>query len=74
VVRETPEGQTYKKRKRMRPECNSGIWRLSKTSGNGKRGRTEKLRLERREADREIIRRSLRLEITKLMIMSFIGL
>jgi hypothetical protein len=74
VARETPEGWTDKKRRRTRPECNSGIRRLSKTTGNGKRGRTEKRRLERMEADREIIRRSLRLEIAKLMIMSFIGL
>jgi hypothetical protein len=73
VVRETP-GQTYKKRRRMRPECNSSIWRLSKTPGNRRGKRTEKRHLERMKADREIIRRSLRLEIAKLMIMSFIGL
>jgi hypothetical protein len=74
VARETPEGWTDEKRRRTRPECNSGIRRLSMTSGNGKRGRTEKRCLERMKADREIIRRSLHLEIAKLMIMSFIGL
>jgi hypothetical protein len=58
----------------MRPECNSSIQRLSKTPGNGRGGRTEKRRLERMEVDCEIIRRSLRLEIAKLMIMSFIRL
>jgi hypothetical protein len=61
VVQGAPEGRTDDKKRRTRPECNSGIQRLSKTSGNGKRGRTEKRRLERMEADREIIRRSLRL-------------
>jgi hypothetical protein len=71
---ETPEGRTDEKGRQTHPECNSGIQRLSKTSGNGKRGRTEKWCLEGMEADREIIRRSLRLEIAKLMIMSFIGL
>jgi hypothetical protein len=74
VVRETPEGRTYRKRRRTRPKCNNSIRRLSKTPGNGGGGRTEKRHLERMEADREIIRRSLHLEITKLMIMSFIGL
>jgi hypothetical protein len=74
VARETPGGRTDEKRRRTRPECNSGIRRLSKTSGNGKRGRTEKRRLERMEADCEIIRWSLCLEIAKLMIMSFIRL
>jgi hypothetical protein len=33
VARETPEGWTDKKRRRTRLECNSGIRRLSKTSG-----------------------------------------
>jgi hypothetical protein len=74
ALRETPEGRTYKKRRRTRPECNSSVRRLSKTPGNGRGGRAEKRRLERMEADREIIRRSLRLDIAKLMIMSFIGL
>jgi hypothetical protein len=74
VARETTEGRTDEKRRRTRPECNSGIRKLNRVSRTGKRGRTEKRRLERMETDREIIRRSLRLEIAKLMIMFFIGL
>jgi hypothetical protein len=74
VIGGAPEVRMDEKRRRTRPECNSGIQRLSKTSGNGKRGRTKKRRLEGMEADREIIRQNLRLEIAKLMIMSFIGL
>jgi hypothetical protein len=74
VVQGTPKDLTCEKRRRTRPEYNSSIRRLSKTPGNGRGGRTEKWRLERKEADREIIRRSLRLEIAKLMIMSIIGL
>jgi hypothetical protein len=60
----------------MRLECNSGIRRMSKTSGNRRGGRSEKLdqRLEAKRMHRKIIRQSLRLEIAKLMIMSFIEL
>jgi hypothetical protein len=74
MARETPEGRTDEKRRRTRPECNSGIRKLNRVSHTGKRGRTEERRLERMEADREIIRPSLRLEVAKLTIMSFIGL
>jgi hypothetical protein len=76
VARETPTERTCEKKRRTRPECNSGIRRLSKTSGNRRGGRSEKLgqRLEAKRMHREIIRRSLRLEVAKLMIMSFIGI
>jgi hypothetical protein len=74
MAQETPEGWTDEKRRRTHPECNSGIRKLNRVSRTGKRGRTEERRLERMEADREIIRQSLRLEIAKLMIMSFIRL
>jgi hypothetical protein len=74
VVRETPEGQTYKKRRRKHPECNSGIRRLSKTSGNGMRGWTGKWdqRLEAKRMHHEVIRKSLDLEIAMLIFESSI--
>jgi hypothetical protein len=76
VVQGAPEGRTDNKKRLTCPECNSGIRRLSKTSGNRREGRTEKRdqRLEAKMMHREIIRRSLRLEITKLMIESSVGL
>jgi hypothetical protein len=74
VVQGAPEGRTDDKRRRTCSECNSGIWKLNRVSHTGKKGRTEKRRLERMETDREIIRRSLRLEIAKLMIESSVGL
>jgi hypothetical protein len=40
VERGTPGGRTCERRRRTRPECNSGIWRLNKISGNGVRGRS----------------------------------
>jgi hypothetical protein len=42
IARGTPKGRTSEERRRTRPECNSGIRRLSKTSGNGMRGWTGK--------------------------------
>jgi hypothetical protein len=42
VVKGAPEGRTEDKKRRTRPECNSGIRRLSRTSGNRREGRTEK--------------------------------
>jgi hypothetical protein len=74
VARETPKERTCEKKGRTRPECNSGIRRLSKTSGNRRGGRSEKLdqRLKAKRMHREIMRGSLRREIAKLMIMSFI--
>jgi hypothetical protein len=76
VARETPTEQMCEKKRRTHPECNSGIRRLSKISSNRRGGRSEKLgqRLEAKRMHREIIRRSLRLEVAKLMIMSFIGI
>jgi hypothetical protein len=75
VVRETPEGRTYKKRRRTRPECNSGILRLRKTSGNGMRGWTRKLdrRLKERTVN-EAIRKSPRREIVRSIFESSVGL
>jgi hypothetical protein len=76
VVRETLKEQTCEKKRRTLPECNSGIRRLSKTSGNRREGRTEKQDqcLEAKMMHREIIRRSLRLEIARLIVESYIGL
>jgi hypothetical protein len=76
LERGTPEGRTYEKRRRMRPECNSGIRRLSKTSSNRREGRTEKLDqcLEAKRTHHEVTRQSLRLEIARLMVGSYIGL
>jgi hypothetical protein len=76
VVQGAPKGRTCDKRRRTRPECNSGIRRLSKTSGNRRGGRTEKLdqRLEAKRMHRELIRKSLDLEIARLIVESFIGL
>jgi hypothetical protein len=51
----------------------SGIRGRGKTSGNGMR-RTGKRRLERKEADHEIIRQSLGREIVKRIVKSSIGL
>jgi hypothetical protein len=76
VMQGTPEGQTYKKRRRTCPECNSGIRRLSKTSGNGMRGWTGKRDqyLEAKRTHCEVIRKSLDLEIAMLIVRSYIGL
>jgi hypothetical protein len=76
LERGTPEGRTCEKRRRTRPECNSGIRRLSKTSGNRREGRTEKLdqRLEAKRTHHEVTRQSLRLEIARLIVGSYIGL
>jgi hypothetical protein len=76
LVQGALEGRTDDKKRRTRLECNSGIRRLSKTSGNRREGRTEKRdqHLEAKMMHREIIRRSLRLEIAKLMIESSVRL
>jgi hypothetical protein len=76
VARETPEGWMDEKRRRTHLECNSGIQRLSKTSGNRSGGRTEKLdqRLEAKRKHREVTRQNLHLEIARLIVRSFIGL
>jgi hypothetical protein len=76
VARETDKERTCEKKRQTRPECNSGIRRLSKTSSNRRGGRGEKLdqHLEAKRMHREIIRWTLRLEVAKLMIMSFIRL
>jgi hypothetical protein len=60
MARETPEGRTDEKRRQTRSECNSGIRRLGKTSGNTRGGWTGK--------------RDQHLEITKLIFESFIRL
>jgi hypothetical protein len=52
----------------------SGIRGRAKTSSNGMRKRTWKWRLERKEADREIIRQSLGREISKRIVESSIRL
>jgi hypothetical protein len=75
VARRTPEGRTDEKRRRTRPECNSGIRRLSKTLGNGMRRWTREL--DRRLKERilnEAIRKSPRQEIVRLIFESSIGL
>jgi hypothetical protein len=63
-------------RKGPRRNCNSGIRRVSKTSGNRRGGRTEKLnqRVEAERMHRELIRKSLDLEIARLIVGSFIRL
>jgi hypothetical protein len=68
VVRGTAEGRTDEKRRRTRPECNSGIRRLSKTFGNGKIGKIMKSdqRLEAKRTRREATRQDQRLEIIKI--------
>jgi hypothetical protein len=76
VERGTPGGRTCEKRRRTRPECNSGIRRVSKTSSNRRGGRTEKLdqRLEGIRMHRELIGQSLDLQIAKLVVKSYIRL
>jgi hypothetical protein len=76
VVRGTAEVRTDEKRRRKRPECNSGIRRLSKTSGNGKRGMIVKgdQRPEAKRTHHEAIRKSLFMEITKLIFESSVGI
>jgi hypothetical protein len=76
VVQGAPEGRTDDKQRRMHPECNSGIRRLSRTSGKRREGRTEKRdqHLEPKMVHHEVIRRSLHLEIAELMFESSVGL
>jgi hypothetical protein len=76
VVQETPEGRTDEKRRWTCPECNSGIRKLNKVSRTGKRGRIVKRdrRLDRKKTYIEAIRKRLRMEITKLIFESSIGL
>jgi hypothetical protein len=68
--------RTCKKRQRSQPECNSGILKLNQTFHTGKRGMIVKgdQRPEAKRAHREVTRRSLRLEITRLIVGSYIGL
>jgi hypothetical protein len=63
------------KRRRRRPECNSGIRRLSKTPGNRMRGWTRELdrRLKERTLN-EAIRKSPRWEVVRLILESSVGL
>jgi hypothetical protein len=64
------------KRSRTRPECNSGIRKLNKVSRTGKGGRIVKRdqRLEAKRTHHEAIRKSLFMEITKLIFESSVGL
>jgi hypothetical protein len=75
IVEGAPEGRTDEKRRRTRPECNSGIRSLSKTPGNGMRGWTRKLdrRLKERTLN-EAIRKSPRRDIVRLIFESSVGL
>jgi hypothetical protein len=75
VAQETPEGWTDEKRRRTRPECNSGIQRLSKTHGNGMRGWTRELdqRLKERTLN-EAIRKSPHREVVTSIFESSVGL
>jgi hypothetical protein len=68
VARDTPGGRTCEKRRQTHPECNSGIRRLNKTSGNGVRGRIIKRdqRLETKRTRHEATRQDQRLEIVKI--------
>jgi hypothetical protein len=74
MARETPEGRTDEKRRRTRPECNSGIRKLNQTFRTGKRGKIVKRdrRLDRKKTYIEAIRKSLFMEITKLIFESSI--
>jgi hypothetical protein len=64
-----------KKRRRTRPECNSGIRRLSNTPGYGMRGWMRELDRRLKEMTHgEVIRKSLCMEITNLIFESPIGL
>jgi hypothetical protein len=76
VARDTPEGWMDEKRRRMRPECNSGIRKLNKVSHTGKRGRIVKRdqHLEAKRTHLEVTRKSLDLEIARLIVGSYIGL
>jgi hypothetical protein len=76
MARETPEGRTDEKRRRTHPECNSGIRKLNQTFRTGKRGKIVKRdrRLDRKKTYIGAIRKSLFMEITKLIFESSIGL
>jgi hypothetical protein len=76
VVGGVPEGRTDEKRRRTRLECNSGIRKLNKAFRTGKRGRIVKRdrRLDRKKTCIEAIRKSLFMEITKLIFESSIRL
>jgi hypothetical protein len=76
VARDNPEGRADEKRRRTRPECNSGIRKLNEVSRTGKRGRIVKRDriLDRKKTYIEAIRKSLCMEITKLIVGSFVGL
>jgi hypothetical protein len=64
------------KRRRMHPECNSGIRKLDKVSRTGKGGRIVKRdqRLEAKRTHHEALRRSPRREIVRLIFESSVGL
>jgi hypothetical protein len=70
------EGRTDEKRRRTHPECDSGIRKLNKVSRTRKRGRIMKRdqRLDRKKTYIEAIRKSLCMEIPKLIFESSIGL
>jgi hypothetical protein len=76
VERGTPGGRRCEKRKRSQPECNSGIRKLNQTFRTGKRGKIVKRdqRLDRKKTYIEAIRKSLFMEITKLIFESSVGL
>jgi hypothetical protein len=63
------------KRKRTCSECNSGIRKLNQTFRTGKRGKIVRRdrRLDRKKTYIEAIRKSLFMEITKMIFESSIG-
>jgi hypothetical protein len=64
-----------KKRRRTRPECNSGIRKLNKIPGNGMRGWTRKLDRQLKERTlNEALRKSPHREIVGLIFESSVGL
>jgi hypothetical protein len=64
------------KKRRTRPECNSGIQKLNRVSRTGKRGRIVKRdqRLKAKRTHLEVTMKSLDLEIAMLIVGSHIGL
>jgi hypothetical protein len=76
MARETHEGRTDEKRRRTRPECSSGIRKLNQTFRTGKRGRIVKRdrSLDMKRTHHKAIRRSLFMDIAKLIFESSVGL
>jgi hypothetical protein len=68
VEQGTPGGRACEKRRRTRPECDSGIRRLNKTFGNRVRGRIMKRdqRLETKRTHRDATRQDQCVEIVKI--------